>query len=600
MPAWQTSLTFALLALVFVGLARGRSADALLIAAVVVCGAVGILTPKEAFSGFSNEGMLTVAALYVVAAGLRETGALGLLGRALLGRAKTELGVLARMAAGITTSSAFLNNTPIVLMGIPVIIRWCKEHKIAPSRLLLPLSYLSILGGTCTLIGTSTNLVLNGLMTEKFAEDPDLFVDLAPMTLFEMSAVGIPYALAGIAYLLLAGRHILPSRQDFLSAHSQRKREYLANMRIEPDCQLVGKSVKEAGLRRLPGLFLAEIMREKEFIIPVPPDQVLQAGDILTFTGAVETMVDLQAIPGLIPWTETADTADLRARRGAMLCEAVVSSAAPILGKSIRESNFRSRYGAVVIAVHRGNERLRGRLGDVVFRNGDTLLLETGPHFIQAHRNNPDFHLVSGVEDSRPVRHNKALLSLGLLGVLVFLMTTGWIPIVMAAFLVAGLLVGSRCISVSDARQSVDLQTLITICAALGFGQALVNAGCVDLVTSTVRHWAGEVPPIVLLIAVYLLTTCFAGSVTNVAAAAIMFPFAIEIAMGMGLSPRPFCMAVAFAASASFVSPLGYQTNIMVYGPGGYRLSDFIKVGLPLTLILMLVAVLLIPLRWPF
>ena len=596
---WETWFTFSLLGLVFLGLIRNYAADALLVGAVVVCGAVGILEPKEVFAGFSNTGMLTVAALYIVAAALRETGALSIVGGALLGQARTERGVFLRMSATVTTASAFLNNTPIVAMFIPVLLQWCKHHKTSPSRLLLPLSYLSILGGTCTLIGTSTNLVVNGLMVEKFNEDPQAYAALHSMTLFEMSAVGIPYAIAGTAYLLFWGLRRLPKHQESFERFADKAREYLVNMRIEKGCTLAGKTVEEAGLRHLPGLFLVEIVRDGERITPVSPEQGLHEGDVLTFTGVVESIVDLQRIRGFTPLGQGEVSAALAAQRGAMLCEAVLSPTAPILGKTIRDSDFRALYNAAVIAVHRGGERIKGRVGDIVLRGGDTLLLQAGPHFTRAHRDNPDFYLVSGIEDSAPVQHDKAMGALALLGLLVLLMATGFIPIVLAAFLVAGLMVVTRCVTVSAARKSLDLQTLVTICAAFGFGQALVNAGCVEAVTNAIITPLKGFPPVFLLAGVYLATSIFTEVVTNNAAAALMFPFALGPAMKMGLDPRPFCMAVAFAASASFVTPLGYQTNLMVYGPGGYRFGDFVRVGLPLNIILLTTATLLIPLRWP-
>ncbi|HOZ45250.1 MAG TPA: SLC13 family permease [Candidatus Hydrogenedentes bacterium] len=585
-----------LIAVVFAGLIRNLAADVLLIAAVVVCGLVGIIEPAEVFVGFSNSGMLTVAALFVVAAALRETGALNILGAFLLGDAKTERAVLTRMAGAVTGMSAFLNNTPIVAMFIPIVNTWCKNHKVAPSRLLIPLSYLSIFGGTCTLIGTSTNLVVNGLMIERFKGNPEAFGTLHPMALFELSYVGVPYAFAGIVYLLFVGRHLLPSREGVLTQFGEKPREYLVDMQIQHGCRLIGKTVEDAGLRHLPGLFLIEIIRDGESITPVRPDRILREGDLLTFTGVVDTIVDLEHIPGLIAVSEEPSTK----RRECMLCEAVVSSTSPAIGKTIRDSDFRALYNAAVIAVNRGGERLAGRVGDIVLRNGDTLLLQTTPHFVRAHRNNPDFYLVSGVEDSRPVRHDKAVLSLVLLGLLVALMAWDAVPIVLAAFFVAGLMIATRCISTSDARQSLDMQTLLTICAAFGLGKALENSGLVSIVAGAVSASLGPWGPVAILAGVFFTTSMFTSIITNNAAAALMFPFAVTIAVDLGVDPRPFCMMVAFAASASFVTPLGYQTNLMVFGPGGYRVTDFMRVGLPLNIIMLIVATLLVPLVWPF
>lgn len=597
---WESYYCVAVLALVFAGLINNRAPDALLLGAVVLVSIAGIISPEEALVGFSNAGMLTVGALYVVAAALRETGALDAAGSWVLGNAKSERGVLVRMAGSVTAMSAFLNNTPIVAMFIPIVSGWCKKHRIAPSRLLLPLSYLCILGGTCTLIGTSTNLVVNGLMQEMSQSNPELSRALHPMGFFELGYVGLPYAIVGIIYLLVIGQRLLPNRKDLIENFTESSREYLVNMHVQSNCRLTGQTVQEAGLRQLPGLFLIEITRDDRTISPVPPDYVLKSNDVLTFTGVLSSIVELEKIAGFVPITDKSYETEATKRRGSLLCEAVVSQACPSVAKSIRDADFRARYNAAVIAVHRGGERLTGKVGDIVLRAGDTLLLQAGAHFIRAHRNSSHFLLVSGVNDSRPLRHDKAVWSLILLVLLITLMVSGVIKIVLAAFLVAGLMILMRCISVADARQSVDWQTLLTIAAAFGFSKALVNSGFVASVAGFFVQLAGRWGPYGVLVCVYLMTSLFTEAVTNNAAAAIIFPFAVAIAVQAGVNPRPFVMAVAFAASASLMTPLGYQTNLMVYGPGGYRFTDFVRVGLPLNLLLLTCATILIPLVWPF
>ena len=597
---WEAFYCLAVLGLLFWGLMGNRAPDALLLGALVLVTVVGIVTPEEALVGFSNAGMLTVGFLYVVAAALRETGALDIAGSWILGKARTERGVLLRMAGSVTGMSAFLNNTPIVAMFIPVITDWCKKHRVEPSRLLMPLSYLSILGGTCTLIGTSTNLVVNGLMQEASSADPSLSQNLAPMRFFELGYVGVPCAIIGIAYLLLVGRNLLPSRKGFIERLSESSREYLVNMQVQPDSRLAGQNVQEAGLRQLPGLFLMEISREDEVISPVVPDQRLRAHDVLTFTGAVGTIVELERIPGLVPVPGDESGTSVMSRQSPTLCEAVISPTCPSTDKTIRDADFRALYNAVVVAVHRGSERLSGKVGDIILRPGDTLLLQTGPHFARANRNNPDFLLVGGIDDSRPVRYDRTVVSLALLLLLIVLMVSGAMKIVVAASLVAGLMVLTRCISVADARRSVDWQILLTIAAAFGLSKALVNSGLVPAVAKGLALLTADIGSYGVLAAVYLMTSVSAATVGNNAAAALAFPFAVAIAGQTGANPRPFVMAVVFAASASFVSPLSYQTNLMVYGPGGYRFADFIRVGLPLNLMLLACAAILIPLVWPF
>ena len=596
---WEGYFCLVTVGLVFWGLVANRAPDALLLGSVVLVMLVGIVTPEEAFLGFANPEMLTVAALFVVAAALRETGVLDTVGRWVFGRARSERSALLRMSASVTGMSAFLNNTPIVAMFIPIVTGWCKKNQVAPSRLLMPLSFFTILGGTCTLIGTSTNLVVNGLMRQASEANPIFHESLRPMTLFEMSYLGVPYAVVGVAYLILVGRHLLPNRKDFFEQLRESSREYLVNLEVKPGCRLVNQTVEDAGLRRLPGLFLVEITREQQILSPVPPNQVLNAGDILTFTGIAANIVDLEKIPGLVPVGSEGYETGAVSRRGRVLCEAVVSGTSPCVGKTVRGANFRAAYNAAIIAVHRGGERLEGKVGDIALRPGDTLLLQTDPHFQRVHRNDPDFLLVSGVDDSRPVRSDKTVIAAILLVALIALMATGVVRTVTAAFLIAGLMVMTRCISAADARQGIDWQTLITIGSAFGLGKALVNSGCVEFVARTVVSHASSLGPLAVLGGVYVITAVITEVITNNAAAALVFPFAIGIASQLGVNPRPFAIAVAFAASASFITPIGYQTNLMVYAAGGYRFTDYVRVGLPLAILLAICAQVLIPVFWP-
>ncbi len=604
---WEAWATLAIVAGVFIGLVRRMGPpDVILMGGAITVGVLGIIPVEDVFSGFTNPGMLTIAALFVVAAAMRETGALDSIGTWLLGRSSNEHGVLWRIAGPVTAMSAFLNNTPVVAMLVPVLQSWCRKHRVSPSRVLLPLSYMAILGGTCTLIGTSTNIIVDGLVTDAArsvaSNNPEspLLDALAPLALFEFSWVGVPFVFVGLVYILTVGRRLLPDRKHLIEKLGESTRDYLVDMRIEPGCRLTGRQVAEAGLRHLPGLFLIEIVREDHVITPVRPDEVLRAGDVLTFTGVVSTIVDLERIGGLVPVADTGYEVRAQERRNKTLCEAVVSPRAPSIGKCIRDAQFRATYNAAVIAVHRGGHRLRGRVGDIVLEAGDTLLLQGGDHFVQAYRNSPDFFLVSGVADSRPVRHEKTALSVALLALLVGLLVTRLMPVVLAAYIVAGLMILTRCISASHARQNIDWQTLLTIGAAFALGKALDQSGCAAVLAGLVASSAGLWGPYAALALTYAITALFTETVTNRAAVVLMFPIALSIAQQLGVSPRPFIMAITFAAASSVVTPLGYQTNLMVYGPGGYRFGDFVRVGLPLAILLMITALAIIPWVWPF
>jgi di/tricarboxylate transporter len=587
--AW---ITVGVVVLLLVALARNIAPpDVLFVAATALFSALGIITAEEAFAGFSNAGMLAVAALFVVAAGLRDTGILDYVGHHVLGRVKDSRPALIRLSAVVLPLSAFLNNTPIVAMFMPIVMDWCRRNQISPSKLLIPLSYLAIFGGTCTLIGTSTNLVVNGLMIDK---------DMPGMSLFELAWIGLPCALVGTLYLCTIGLKILPNRTELMEQLGETRREYIAEMLVEKNCRLVGRSVEESGLRQLHGLFLIEIDREGEMISPVRPETKIRGGDRLIFAGVVSSIVELEQIPGLIPAADPNFEVSPQKQSERRLWEAVVSESSPLIGMTIRDADFRATYGAAVLAVHRGGQRLQEKLGDVVFRTGDTLLLQAPRHFRRAFRNDPAFYLISDVSEWRPLRRDRARISVLIFLALIVAMTTGFLATEVAATLAAVAMIGTRCISSGDARQSIEWQVLLTIAASFGVGTALENSGAATALASQMVDSIHVFGPVGALAAIYFLVTMLTSLITNNAAAVLMFPFCLETARICEADPRPFLIALVLAASACFLTPIGYQTNMMVYGPGGYRFADFLKVGAPLTLILWLLATALIPVVWPF
>jgi di/tricarboxylate transporter len=587
--AW---ITAAIVGVLFVGLLRNLAPpDVLFVAATALLAALDIISPVEAFAGFSNSGMLTIAFLFVVVAGLRETGVLDHVGRHVLGRARSERGVLARLTAVIVPMSALLNNTPIVAMFVPIVIDWCRRQQIAPSKLLLPLSYLAILGGTCTLIGTTTNLVVNGLMVDN---------GLPGMTLLEIGKVGLPYAVIGSIYLFLAAPRLLPRRTELLEQLSDARRDYLIEMRVQPDCRLSGQTVEAAGLRQLPGLFLIEIEREGQILAPVRPEDRIEIHDRLVFAGIVSSIIELEKIKGLVPLADAGYVVSPSAQRDGRLCEAVISQHSSLIGKTIREADFRATYGAAVLAVHRFGERIEMKLGDITLHPGDTLLLQTGPTFVRTHRHDANFYLVSMVDDWRPVRRDRAWIALALFVLLLGVMISGEMPIVVATALAAVLMVLLGCLSPNDATQSIEWQVLVTIAASFGVGAALHNSGAASTVAQFVVASTEIWGPVAAIAVIYCFGSLMTEVITNNAAAVLMFPFCLETARLYEADSRPFLIALALSASASFMTPIGYQTNMMVYGPGGYRFTDFLRFGAPLNLLLACVAVVLIPLFWPF
>ncbi len=586
---WQGWFTLAVVGGVLVGMLRGFAGpDLVMMAGLLTLAAVGILSPVETFSGFANPALATVGAVFILSAALRETGALeATLGRIFV-RAENERSGLIRMFPPLAFLSAFLNNTTVVAMTTPVVMDWARRHRFSPSRFLIPLSYSSILGGVTTLMGTSTTLLVAGLILD---------ADMPPMAFFEIGAVGLPICLVGLLYLIFVAPRLLPRRDDGEEL-GERRREYTSAMRVESDCPLVGQTVEEAGLRHLPGLFLIEIDRDGRMISPVAPDDTIQANDQLVFAGVVATIVDLQRIRGLVPAAveEGAPISDPERN----LAEAVVSDSSPLVNRSIRDANFRTVYDAAVVAVHRNAARVGGKIGDIVIRPGDTLLLQVGPGFARAHSNSSDFYLVSELSDSEPPRFDRAWVAIGVMVAMVAVVTLNILSISVAAFLAAGALLVTRCINGPGARRSVQWPVLIVIGAGLGIALAMQKTGAAGFIAHLLVGNAGPYGPLATLAVIYIVTLALTESLNHTAAAAIMFPIAVASAGELVVEPRGFIMAVTVAASCSFASPVSYQTHLIVMGPGRYRFMDFVRVGLPLDILCGIVALLLIPIIWGF
>ena len=586
---WQGWFTLAVVVVALAAMVREFAApDLILMAALMALGVTGILSPLETFAGFANPVVPAIGALFIVSAALRETGALDLaLGR-LLRRAQTPRSGTVRLIVPVMGLSAFLNSAPIVAMMTPGVIDWARRNQLSPSRFLIPLSYASILGSITTIIGTSTILTVAGLVTE---------AGMRPMGFFELLPVGLPICAAGFIYLVFVSPRLLPNRLDPTEELGERRREYVTTMGVQPDCPLVGESVESAGLRRLPGLFLVEINRGGRILTPVSPDETINAGDQLVFAGVVATIVDLQRIRGLVPVPETSEPSPTSLNH--RLAEAVISASSPLVGQSIRNANFRTVYDAAVIAVHRNGERLPGKIGEIVLHPGDTLLLQCAPGFMRAHRNSPDFYLISELTDSAPPRYERAWLAIGILVTLVFAVAMGLISIAIGAFLAAGLLVATRCLTSAQARTSVDWSILVVIGAGLGIASAMEKTGAAAAVAQVVVAATSEIGPMGALVVIYVVCLLMAEMLHHNAAVAIMFPIGIAAASQVGADPRGFVMAVAVAGCCAFASPVTYQTHLIVYGPGGYRFTDFVRVGAPLDLITGAVALLIIPWIWP-
>jgi di/tricarboxylate transporter len=420
--------------------------------------------------------------------------------------------------------------------------------------------------------------------------------------MFTVTAVGLPAAGVGLLYLLLFADRLLPTRRDDtepLGDEGELPRRFTVEMLVADDAPFLGRTVGEAGLRNLPGLYLVEIERGGDRLVAVGPEQVLRQGDRLIFAGVVDAVVELQKIRGLVPAAdEVFDLDDPRPNR--RLVEAVVSGQNPLLGQTIREGRFRTRYDAAVIAAYRGGERLERRLGDVRLRVGDTLLLDTHPRFVDRQRNRQEFILVSAVGSAEARREQRAWVAVALLIAMVLLTTLTPMRLVTAALLAAGGMLLTGCLRPDEARQSVNWRVLIAMGSALGVGSALESTGAATQLASALVDAFAAAGPTAILAAVYLAAMVLTSLIGPIGTVALVFPVAQAAALAQGLNFEPFAIALMMTAAASFATPTAYQTNLMVYSLGGYRFADFLRIGLPLNLLVMAVTLLIAPRVWPF
>ncbi len=596
----------ALLTLAVLGMATGLfaldilSPDVILLAALAVLTAAGIVDLDTALHGFANSALLAIGSLYVVAAGLREAGVLERAGRLLLGQSRDLRRVLARLTTGVAACSAFLNNTPVVAMGIPAVRAWAQERAVPPSKLLLPLAFGSVLGGVCTLIGTSTNLVTDGLLRRQGMEG---------LGFFELAGAGLPVALVGILYLIVVGPSLLPPREEIRAAE-EREQAALLELELAEGSPLAGRTVVDSGLERLPGLSLVRIDRGGRRLGPVPPNEELAEGDHLFYapdgSDGDERKPELDAYPGLRLALGRRAGPEETAKE---LHEAVVREGSSLVGSRVEDVGFLERFGAAVTGVRRGGRRLEERLGEIALRPGDTLMLDTGPRFREAFEDSPEFFVATeaGGHGERPApeppraaeRRAGGKVAIAILAGVILLTVSGVFHIALSALLGAVAMVAFGLLTPGEARQAVDWSVLLVIGAAFGLAAAMETSGAARALGGAIVDASGRLGPHGLLAGVILATMAITGLVTNNAAAALIFPIALSVAASQTLDPRPFVIAMTVMASLPLWTPLGYHTFLMVYGPGNYRFTDFTRLGLPLQLLLGIVLVLVVPRIWP-
>lgn len=541
---------------------------------VLILTVLQIIPVSDLFDHAANESIITIFLLIFITNALKDNFNLLSLLDGLFKSIKNPRFFMLSFSAMVSGLSSLVNNTPIVALFIPYIYNWSKRRKMAPSKFLIPLSFAATLGGTITLIGTSTNLVLNGLMVSNGFE---------PFAFGDFVELGLLVTVAGIVLLTVIGYWLLPAHQDLLDRFEEEQRKYIVEMILPSGSDMIGKTISDADLRNLEGVYLVEINRDNRIISPVPPTEVLREGDLLYFAGETEKVIDLAANKkyGL----EFPKTEEFNLGKELDLVEALVPAMSDLGGKQVKKTNFRDRFDAAIVAIQRDGERMGGKIGDLEIQYGDLLLLTAGVGYRKKVRNSRNLYNLSSLISFGNEKNTQKII----FGFLFLAVGLGWY--FSALNLVLGLLilqVGLMALglsSIQKVKQSFNFDLYIILVCAITFGTALINTGTADWITDYLMGFIRGSSQLTIILSIFFITVFFTSFVTNVAAVAIVFPIAASIIPELGLPPKDVFLLIAFGASCSFLTPVSYQTNIMVYQPGGYKPVDFLKVGLPLTIL---------------
>jgi di/tricarboxylate transporter len=559
---------------------------------------LGIVDSDRARSVFGNPAPIIVACMFVLSAALERTGVIESLGRwfsSISGTGPTR--ILVTLMLLVALLSGLVNNTPVVVVFLPIVLGLCRRLDLKASRFLIPLSYAAIVGGTCTIIGTSTNLLASGI-AEGIGREQGI-AELRTFGMFEITKLGIVFVAVTMVYMLTFGRKLLPDRVTLATLfEAEEGKEFLTQAVVSKGSPLEGKAFPATRLARLRGLRVIEIIRGAERLKTALNETVFEAGDSIVFKTQAGGVIDLAEEDGICMGAE--DALGLREVKteSAILMEGIIGPTSTLIGHSLKELNFRQRFGVIILAVHRRGQNLREHFQDVDLAFGDTLLVEGPVEQMNKLFQERDFINLSRPREDKLRRTKAPLAVIALIGFMVLGASTD-LPLVGLALGAALLTLLTRCIDPAEAYGAIEWKVIFMIFGMLGVGEALASTGIASGVSAAVVDSIGRFGPHVVLAGIYFLAAVLTELISNNAVAALLTPIAITVAIDLGVDPRPFVVAVMFGSSASFATPIGYQTNTYVFGAGGYKFSDFPRVGLPLTLILWCVASLLIPVFWP-
>ncbi|MCD4708152.1 MAG: SLC13 family permease [Candidatus Sabulitectum sp.] len=579
MSGSQYFVVAVLAAIVVLLYSRKLSPPVIFLSAAAVLTFSGIISPFEALAGFGNNAIAVMLMLLIISQIIWRTGFVQWIFEVRLKPSNSYRSFLSQMMPFVGGSSAFMNNTPVVAMMIPFVSDWGSRHNVPASRLLMPLSWAAILGGMVTLIGTSTNMIVNSLVVG---------TGEAGLSILDFTPVGLMLFAGGMGYVLVFGYKTLPVRKSPSEKLAESPREYISNLIVEAGSDLVGKTVESASLRSLKDLFLVEILRGDSVIAPVVPHEVLEAGDQLLLAGRISAVAELAA--GRKGLSLAGEEAFPEAEK-IHVVKVVVSAESSLIGEKVSNTNFRGRYDAAILAVHRQGRRQEGKIGDTKLRSGDLLLLVTGDDFAGSAIDTEDFFVISMIRQIHNIDIKKSIFITASSFSCILLSIFGIVPLFNSLLALIAVFLILRIVSSSELKNMINMDLLVIAAFAIAVGRAVQVTGLGELLAGSVVTWFEPLGVVGVLAAVYLTTNILAELITTTAAATIVFPFAAASVAALGIDGTPFYLAVAYGAAANFITPVGYQTNLMIYGPGGYRINDFLKAGLPLKLICAVVAI---------